>query len=323
MTVVSRLRFLAVLALMVACAVPPQAQMPATEPDLAELWQEPADLFERDLLGGPGGTALAPRADGRYEFIAFKTSGTNPGYDVRDGAGRIWSVKLGPESQAEVASSRILWALGYHQPPIYYLPQFDLVGEVGGTKTRARFRTEVPPWQSESEWSWYDNPFADTQPFRGLIVAQLVLNNWDLKTPNNRIYESTDPATRPRRRFVVRDVGSSLGHSRQFLLFSLLRTPGLQGSKNDIDDFEQQGFIRGVEGDRVLFDYRGMNQPLVDRVTVADVVWISERLARIPDGHWQAAFSAADYPPEVAGRYIRKIKAKIAEGLALRAPVTH
>ena len=88
-------------------------------------------------------------------------------------------------------------------------------------------------------------------------------------------------------------------------------------------DFEQQGFIKGVEGDRVLFDYRGMNQPLVDRVTVADVVWTSERLARIPDGHWQAAFTAAGYSPEITGRYIRKIKSKIAEGLALKAPLTN
>jgi hypothetical protein len=311
---------MAALGLMMACAVPPQAR---TEADLAELWQEPADLVQRDMHGGPGGAGLAPREDGRYEFLAFKTSGTNPGYDVRDGSGRIWSVKLGPEAQAEVAASRILWALGYHQPPTYYLPQFELTGDVGGVRTQARFRTDVQPWRSASEWSWYDNPFIDTQPFRGLIVAQLVLNNWDLKTPNNRIYESGDPTMRPRRQFVVRDVGSSLGQSRQFLLFSLLRTPGLQGTKNDIDDFERQGFIKGVDGNRVLFDYRGRNQSLVDHVTVADVVWISERLARIPDGHWTTAFTAAGYSAEIAGRYIRKIKSKIADGLALRAPLTH
>jgi hypothetical protein len=320
MTFVSGLKWLTALTVVVACATPPKAQ---SEGDLAELWQEPVDLLQRDLLGGPGGTGLAPRPDGRYEFLAFKTSGTNPGYDVRDGSGRIWSVKLGPEAQAEVATSRILWALGYHQPPTYYLPQFELIGDVGGPKTHARFRTDVQPWRSAAEWSWYDNPFIDTPPFRGLIVAQLVLNNWDLKTPNNRIYESADPAMRPQRRFVVRDVGSSLGHSRQFLLFNLLRTPGMQGSKNDIDDFERQGFIMSVDGDRVLFDYRGRNQSLVDHVTVADVLWISERLARIPDGHWHAAFAAAGYSPEVGGRYIRKIKAKIAEGLALRAPLTH
>ena len=102
----------------------------------------------------------------------------------------------------------------------------------------------------------------------------------------------------------------------------MLGTRGSQGSKNDVDDFEQQGFIKKVEGNKVRFDYRGMNQPLVDTVTVADVIWACEQLAKIPDGHWQAAFKAGAYPPEHADRYIRKIKEKIAQGLALKATAT-
>ena len=61
-----------------------------------------------------------------------------------------------------------------------------------------------------------------------------------------------------------------------------------------------------------------MNQALVDSVTVADVIWACELLAKIPDGHWQAAFKAGAYPQEHADRYIRKIKEKIAQGLALK-----
>jgi hypothetical protein len=162
----------------------------------------------------------------------------------------------------------------------------------------------------------------NTTQFRGLIVAQLVLNNWDMKTSNNRLYEATDPTALPRRQFMVRDVGSSLGHSKQFRLFAMLGTRGAQGSKNNVDDFEQQGFIEKVEDDKIRFDYRGMNQQLVDSVTVADVIWACEQLAKIPDGQWQAAFKAGWYPPEHADRYIRKIKEKIAQGLALKAPPT-
>jgi len=78
-----------VLAL-VACTHAPHAQQQATPFDIAELWQEPTDLQERDLFLGPGGSTLAPPATGgTYEFVAFKTSGTNPGYDVRDSPGRI------------------------------------------------------------------------------------------------------------------------------------------------------------------------------------------------------------------------------------------
>lgn len=317
---IARTRYLVLCIALAACAPPPHAETRVSEAnaDLAELWQDPGDLLQRDLYSGPGGATLAPSADATFDFVAFKTSGTNPGYDVRDGNGRLWSVKLGVEAQSEVTTSRILWALGYHQPATYYLPEFRMSGLMGGPHRDARFRTDVDPWTPGGEWSWYENPFAGTQPFRGLVVAQLILNAWDLKTANNRIYFSTDPAMRPSRQFIVRDVGASLGEARQFALFHRLGTRGFQGTKNDIAGFERQGFITAVDGSRVQFDYRGVNQALVHRLTVADVVWTCELFARIPDEHWRAAFRAGRYAPEIAERYIRKIKQKIAQGLALK-----
>ena len=121
---------------------------------------------------------------------------------------------------------------------------------------------------------------------------------------------------------MVRDVGSSLGHSKQMRLFAMLGTRGMQGSKNDVDGFEQQGFIEKVDGNQVDFDYRGMNQALVDTVTVPDVIWACEQLAKIPEAHWQAAFKAGAYPQADADRYINKIKEKIAQGLALKTAST-
>lgn len=318
-----KLKTLMVVVMLVACSHSPQAQQQAATFDIAELWQDPTDLLERDLFLGPGGSALAPPATGgTYEFVAFKTSGTNPGYDVRDSSGRLWSVKLGIEAQPEVTTSRILWAMGFHQPPNYFVHQFTLTGVDAGVKEYARFRTELDQWKPAGEWRWYENQFLNMPQFRGLIVAQLILNNWDLKTPNNRIYEAVDASTRPRRLYVVRDVGSSLGHSKQFPIFKILGTPGAQGSKNDIEGFEEQGFIKGTDGNRVSFDYRGMNQELLNRVTVPDVIWACEQMAKIPDGHWQAAFRAGAYPQDHADRYIKKIKEKIAQGLALKIAST-
>ncbi|HYE88528.1 MAG TPA: hypothetical protein VEA16_19335 [Vicinamibacterales bacterium] len=315
-----------VIIALVACAYSPQAQpqqLQTPNAEIAELWQEPVDLLERDLFHGPGGPSLAPPPlDGTFQFVAFKTTGTNPGYDVRDASGRQWSVKLGIEAQPEVTTSRILWAMGFHQPAQYFVHQFTLTGTDAGVKEVARFRTEVEPWKAGGEWSWYENPFMNTAQFRGLIVAQLLLNNWDLKSSNDRLYEATDPSMKPARRYMVRDVGSSLGHSKQFRLFTMLGTRGMQGSKNDVEGFETQGFITNVDGEDVDFDYRGLNQELVDRVTVRDVIWACELLDRIPDGHWQAAFRAGAYPAEDAARYIRKIEEKIAQGLALRNATT-
>lgn len=308
------------IAALVACAYSPQAQpqsLPDFEPGM--LWQEPVDLPSRDLFYGPGGQALAPpTTDGTYQFVDFKTSGTNPGYDVRDASGRMWSVKLGVEAQPEVTVSRILWAMGFHQPLNYFVRSFTMTGMDAGVKEVARFRTDFDHYQATDEWSWYDNAFKNTRPFKGLVVAQLIVNNWDLKTSNNRVYDATDAAATPRRLYMVRDVGSSLGHSKQAAFFNMLGTPGSQGSKNDVDDFVEQGFIKKVDGDRVSFDYRGLNQALVDTITVPDVIWACELMSRISDEQWRAAFNAGAYPQADADRFIAKIKEKIAQGLALK-----
>jgi hypothetical protein len=317
-----QLRLFTLIVALIACAEAPHAQPRSIlSTELAELWQEPTDLLERDLFYGPGGAALAPPSSGAtYEFVAFKTSGTNPGYDVKDASGRMWSVKLGIEAQPEVTASRILWAIGFHQPPQYFVHEFTLAGMDAGVKQTARFRTDNPQWKAAGDWSWYENPFMNSTPMRGLVVAQLILNNWDLKTDNNRLYEMVDPAAKPQRIYMVRDVGASLGHSRQAYLFKILGTMGSQGTKNDIDGFEGQGFIKKVDGNQVTFDYRGLNQELVDRVTVPDVIWVCELMARIPDGHWQAAFKAGAFAQADADRFIKKIKEKIAQGLALKTP---
>ena len=50
--------------------------------------------------------------------------------------------------------------------------------------------------------SWYENPFVSTQPFKGLLVANLILNNWDWKTSNNKVYDLADRDGASRRVFV-------------------------------------------------------------------------------------------------------------------------
>jgi hypothetical protein len=200
---------------------------------------------------------------------------------------------------------------------------FKLTGMDAGEKKVARFRTDLDHWKASGEWKWYDNAFKNTKQFRGLIVAQLLLNNWDLKTSNNRVYEGTDVTALPKKLYVVRDLGASLGSSRQSTVFKVLGTRGGQGSKADVDDFVEQGFIKKVDGDKVTFDYQGMNQELVDTVKTSDVVWACELMSRISDAQWQAAFKAGAFPQADADRYIAKLKEKIAQGLALkRTPAT-
>ena len=286
---------------------------PQRPQDLVALWQEPADLERRDLFYGPGGLELAP-ASASYDFVARDTSGKSPGFDIRDDRGRVWSAKLGVEAQSEVTASRVLWAVGYHQPATYYVDQWTLTGTVAGPQSGARFRLEHPDEAVTGEWSWYENPFIGTRPFGGLIVANLILNNWDWKSSNNKIYRSSAPDD-VRERYVVRDLGASLGRTTQWPVLSFFRLPGGQGTKNDLEGFEAQSFVSVEEDGDLEFDYQGRYGDLVRSVTADDVRWMCALMARLSDEQWRAAFRAGGYSEEAQARYIAKIKQKLSEGL--------
>jgi hypothetical protein len=303
-----------------ACSKRVVQVQPAGEPPahLSELWQDPVDLEARDLLHGAGGEDLEPR-DRVFTFVAEDTTGWSPGYDVRDASGLTWSVKLGPEAQTEVVASRILWAIGYHQPATYYLDRWSMRGNPSAEQPPGRFRPDLPDHEVVADWSWYENPFVGSRPYQGLIVANLVLNNWDWKTSNNKVYRLAEPTRGAHRWFVVRDLGASLGKTTYPTILKWFRLRGFgQGTRNDIAGFEEQGFIQGVddEGD-LMFDYRGIYRDVIDTVTPDDVRWTCTLLARVSDQQWRDAFAAAGYSPEITARYVKKIKGKIAQGLSL------
>ena len=296
------------LCLSATCSPAPKstATAPLTADELAQLWVQPSDLASRDLLNGPGGKDSAPDPNATYRVTGLDITGYSAGYDVVDPAGRAWRIKLGDEVQSEIVASRVLWAIGFHQPPTYFVERLLLEGgrqEDNGLQ--ARFRPRAG-YTSESDWSWQRNPYVGTQPFKGLIVVNLLLNNWDLKATNNRIYLVSAPDGLPTRRFVVQDLGASLGRARWPI-----------GTRNNVDDFEKQRLIDRVENGLVEFDYNGRHRELFSDISPDDVVWACRLLALLTDDQWQDAFRAAHYPDAISQRFITKLKSKIQEGLAI------
>jgi hypothetical protein len=282
---------------------------PLTAQQLAELWVEPEDIASRDLFHGPGGPELLPREDERFEVTDEDTTGFSRGYDVKDTKGRTWKVKLGEEVQPEIVSSRLLWAIGYHQPPMYYMAAPRLDGATPEHEGQeARLRAEFG-YDKDGDWSWHQNPFVGTRQLHGLLVANLIVNNWDIKPSQNRIYVMDDASARPARRYVVQDLGASLG-----------MTGWPIGNRNDIVSFESQNLIRRVTPKRIEFDYGARHGELFRRISAADVAWTCRLLDRLSDDQLLDAFRAAHYAPELSQRYIKKLKAKIEEGLALDSP---
>jgi hypothetical protein len=284
--------------------------VPLATNELAELWVEPEP--GRNLLEGVGASRLAPDPQAVFTVIETKKGGFSNGYTVRDPRGREWSAKLYPEARTEVVASRILWAVGYHQPPVYTLERWSADGAAGpNPQPVARFREEKPDFHGLEEsgpWSYDDNPFVGTKPLAGLLVLQVMLGNSDLKADNNMLYELSRTVEGAQRWYVARDLGHTFG-----------RTGVLDAPRDDADVFDATPFITEVNGDLVTFDYRGLHTQLFKNITKADVLWICNRLARVSDQQWADAFRAGGYAEPTAQRYIRRLKQKIAEGLALGA----
>lgn len=277
---------------------------------MAELWQEPRNLAERDLFAGEFSRASAPDPNDRFVVTGTKTSGTQPGYDVKDSKGREWSVKFGVESRVEVTVSRIVEAIGYHQPPVYYVPEWTRVESGKAFKEQpARFRLEPSSLSKVDDWSWSDNPFVGTRPLAGLFTVMVLMNNWDVKAAQNAIYRVEGEGNEPRTWYLVRDLGASLGKTAWIH----------QATKDDTAGFVKEGFIERVENNRVHFRYDGAwLEPRVHTiVTPGDVRWVCNLLARLSDRQWRDAFRAGGFNDTEATVYIERLRAKVAEGQRL------
>ena len=264
----------------------------------------------RDLFWGIGGRRYTPPVNSPFELVGKDEIGFSVSYDVKSADGLEWSAKIGPEAQTEVLLSRILWGLGYHQPPIYYVPSWKLDTGEGGTVTvsEARFRPKLAHLdRTDDVWSWADNPFSGTRELKGLLVVLLMLNSSDLKEDNNSIYNVKERWDGASRWFVVRDLGAALGE-----------TGKLYPRRNWFEGFEREPFITAVNGSTVTFGYRGRHHELLSMITPDDVQWAAGQLGRITDAQWRDAFRAANYARPQADRVIGRIKEKVADGLALR-----
>jgi hypothetical protein len=296
------------------CTPKVQPTMPPWDAPLAEFWQRPSDLARRDLFNGPWGKDNAPDPDATYTFVERKQHGTNPGVTVLDAAGREWHVKQPPhndqgaEGPIEVALSRVLSAVGYHQPPIYFMPSLPIGDAKGRTHVEpgGRFRLTEKSLKHTGAWSWQQNPFVGTRPYQGLLVMLVMFDSSDLKNENNALYEVKKHGETVERWYVVRDLGTALGE-----------TGRLAPQRGDPEIFEREPFITGVRNGFVEFNYHGWHQELLKGISPADVAWASDWLGQLSDQQWSDAFRAGGYEPAVADRFIGRLHQKIAEGQRL------
>lgn len=306
----------------------------------AVLWRNPGDIKSRNLLYGPGSPELAPVPP--FTFIEESKKGESPKFDVEDARGVVWTVKLGEEAQAETVATRLVWAVGYFAEEAYYfdeaqienLPKLSRGRDFvlsDGIVVGARFEPERKHMTEGPAWDWDDNAFSGTRQLNGLKVLMILLNNYDARKENNKIfYSKPTEAGRYEAHHYVSDLGATLG-----------RSGGLGGkrTKNNLKDFLSTRFVMGVEDGAVEFDYdtrptrmghlsvlyppyyRGevKKEKSMRGIPVAHARWIGSLLEQLTDEQLRDAFRAAHYNDATMEGYVEALRERIGQLGQLRS----
>ena len=294
------------------------------------LWHDPGSIAKLNLYYGQGGADNLPAAP--FKFDSEDASGTNPKFNVLDGHGTKWRVKLGDEARPEVTASRLLWAVGYFVDDDYLIDSAKIENlkitrgaamASDGNIVHARFEKKPVGEKKIGTWRWKENPFTDTKEFNGLRVMMALMNNWDLKDVNNAVYEEkgTD-----RDLFLTSDIGATFG------------TNGLSWSKGrskgDVDTFEKSKFITrktafevdfGTPAGPMLLEAANVKtykmrhdlEWIGKRIPIADARWIGSLLKQLSHQQLVDAFRAGQFPPEEIEKYVGVVESRIKELAAL------
>ena len=286
------------------------------------LWRDPGAIAQRDLYWGAGSKARAPRAP--FTFVDEDTSGNRPKLTVKDAAGAQWTAKLAPkdpllnEVHAEIAATRIMWALGYFVDENYYVPSgrilgatkltraSDVVGPDGSFKV-ARFERDDPKLEKVGDWNIEENGFKGSKELSGFWAAMLLLNSWDVKPLNTAIRRSTGD-------------GKALDH---YLMSDLGSTFGSMKGSNDnsrwhLEEYKNTKWLTGVvKGTQLQFGYPLLGSELVS-IPIDHARWFSGLASQLTDAQIRRAFEASGATPAEVTAFSAALKARILE---LRAAV--
>ena len=269
-------------------------------------------IAELDLFLGIGSKEGMPKPP--FQFKEEDQTGTNPKIKVIDAAGTKWNIKFDEEVHAEVAASRIVWACGYKVEESYFVASGKVRGVTGLTRARKFVKAdgsftnamfEKRPdniVRRKNPWSWSSNPFTGTKEMSGLIMLNVLVNNWDAKEENNAILAITDDDGSLKEWHMVADWGGSLGKTGSFL----------SHSKWDPDEFASQRFIDGVSNKTVKLHYSGkMSAP--SSVPVEHARWFAGILGQLTDDQLRQAFKAAGATSAETESFTRHMRKKIEE----------
>jgi hypothetical protein len=284
------------------------------------LWKDPGAIESLDLLYGPGGAEGAPDPSATFTFVRRSTSGTSKKIIVKDGNDRQWTVKFGAEARPETAATRIVWAMGYHVDEDYFVKHAHIVGWPEGDAVNVRFERTHNGYKEVGLWNWDSNSFNGTRELDGLKVLMALLNNWDLKTDNNKVirYDKESGGDADERIYYVSDLGASFGSTGSLVRKLVFFSDPPAGTKGNPSGYSRQTFIDGVSNGEVRFHYKGKDQSALKRITVENARWIAGMLGRLSEKQLGDAFRGAGFDDSEVATYVRAMQERIGELQNLR-----
>jgi hypothetical protein len=249
-----------------------------------------------DLYWGNTSPDRAPVSP--FTFLSEDLAGTNPKAILRDANGVTWNAKWDEEVRAEIAATRLAWALGLRVEETYYVgdgqitfahkrPSFHRLGpfidKAGRFRSAARFERRGPDLVNKGSWALDRSPLVGDGGQSILVLMDVVMANWDAKDSNNKILSVTDERGTTDW-YMVGDYGACFG--KMGGTFS--------HSKYKLNDYQQnRPVITSVDGRSAHLGYSGSNASAHASVPLNGVRLFAQRASGLSLKQVEDAFRAA------------------------------
>lgn len=249
-----------------------------------------------DLYWGSSSPSRAPVSP--FTFVSEDLGGTNPKAILRDAHGVLWAAKWDEEVHAEVAATRLAWAMGLQVEETYYVedgqiifprkrPTFHRLGSFidksGRFRSGARFERRGPDVVSKGSWALDRDPRPADDGYPILILMNVVLANWDARDANTKILSVAD-ASGPIDWYIMGDYGASFGKMGGHF----------SHSKYKLRDYVQnKPVITAIKDRTVHLGYSGSNAAAHATVPLEAVRWFAQRASGLSLKQVEDAFRGA------------------------------
>jgi len=282
----------------------------------AKIWEDPGPIEQLDLFWGNGRPDRVPV--GPFTFLAEDTNGTNPKAQVRDANGVRWGVKWDEEVHAEVAATRLAWAMGLRVEETYYVetgtivfpggqrPPLQRIGsfiDKQGAFRSARFARIAPDETTKGNWTFGEAPVMSDGGYSVLVLMNVIMANWDAKDSNNKLLSVADTAG-PTDWYMVGDYGACFGKMGGMMSHTKYRLKDYVGNPP---------VVKSVSGSMVNLEFKGQNASAHAFVPLSGARFFANRAAKLTGAQIEDAFRAAGAKdPELRG-FAQAVYARIRE----------